>query len=90
MSKELYLCEISGRLIKYEDILVTSHSPQLLASNCFLCEKKDSEVSFEFSNSKILKITEYFLFGEMFIVDEGEIKSGNGPAYDFFASLSKS
>ena len=39
MSKALYLSEISGRFIKYEDIPATSHTPQLLASNCFLSKK---------------------------------------------------
>ena len=39
------------RFIKYEDIPITSHTPQLLASNCFLSEKRDSKVGFEFSNS---------------------------------------
>ena len=51
MSKALYLPEISGRFIKYEHIPVTSHTSQLLASNCFLSEKWDSKVGFEFSNS---------------------------------------
>ena len=40
MSKTLYLSEISGRFIKYEDNPVTSHTPQLLASDCFLSKKE--------------------------------------------------
>ena len=40
MSKILYLSEISGRFIKYEDNPVTSHTPQLLASDCFLSKKE--------------------------------------------------
>ena len=51
MSKAFYLPEIFERFIKYEDIPATSHTPQLLASNCFLSEKRDSRVGFEIPNS---------------------------------------
>ena len=45
------LSEISGKFIKYEDISARSHIPELLASDCFLSEKRDSKVGCEFSNS---------------------------------------
>ena len=50
MSKALFLHEIFGRSIKYEDIPATSHMPQLLESNCFPFEKRDSKVGCEFSD----------------------------------------
>ena len=62
MSKALYLSEISGRFIKYEDIPATSHTPQLLASSCFLSEKRDSKVGFEFSKV-FLQFEEIGFFG---------------------------
>ena len=43
MSKALYLSVISGRFIRYKDIPATSHTPQLLASNCFSFWKKRSK-----------------------------------------------
>ena len=56
MSKALYLSVISGRFIRYEDIPATSHTPQLLASNCFLSEKRDSKVGCEFLNLKFHRL----------------------------------
>ena len=56
ISKAIYLSENSGRFIKCEDILATSHTPQLLASNCFCLffvffkKKWDSKVACEFTN----------------------------------------
>ena len=48
MSKTLYLSEISGRFIKYEDNPVTSHTPQLLASDCFLSKKGIQRLALNF------------------------------------------
>ena len=56
MSKAIYLSVISGRFIRYEDIPATSHTPQLLASNCFLSEKGDSKVGWEFLNLKFHRL----------------------------------
>ena len=56
MSKAIYLSVISGRFIRYEDIPATSHTPQLLASNCFLSEKGDSKAGCEFLNLKFHRL----------------------------------
>ena len=56
MLKAIYLSVISGRFIRYEDIPGTSHTPQLLASNCFLSEKGDSKVGWEFLNLKFHRL----------------------------------
>ena len=64
MSKALYLSVISGRFIRYEDIPVTSHAPQLLASNWFLSEKRDPKVGCECLNLKfhrLISMTRFIL-----------------------------
>ena len=63
MSKAFYLPEISEKFIKYEVIPATSHTPQLLASNCFLSEKRDSRVGFEIPNSIFAIWREVEFFG---------------------------
>ena len=63
MSKTLYMSEIPGIFFRCKDISVTSHTPQLFASNCFLSEKRNSKVGFEFSNSIFAIWKEVGFFG---------------------------